>query len=365
MKKTLILTALCLALFSLAAQPRILFLRGGSGTGGFLEGGADEQLSDITDFSIQGGNHGWGQLADTLRAYGFELVQHIEGPASNPAPVPLDTMDLSRYAVIVFGSNNAAYPPAAVDAVEAYLRQGGAALFISDANWGQDWGDAPSSDQPFLDRLGWTMNQDRGVYALQATEFLEPSHPILVGISAFDGEGVSPVTLADTAVVGVQTTLLAPAKGQVRRNDAPGAGSSTNATPNDAALIVATIDQGRVAGHFDRNTFFNLNGAGTSITRLDNARYAVQLFTWLAEAGGPAAGLESPDGAVRVYPSPAKDYFQVDLPQRPAGQLALLDLQGRLCRRYAGSGPYSVAGLKPGSYILRIPDGRTARVEVR
>jgi len=40
--------------------PRILFIRGGSGTGGFVEGGADEHLSDIHDLSTAEYNHGYG-----------------------------------------------------------------------------------------------------------------------------------------------------------------------------------------------------------------------------------------------------------------------------------------------------------------
>jgi len=42
------------------------------------------------------------------------------------------------------------------------------------------------------------------------------------------------------------------------------------------------VDAGRIAGHFDRNTFFNTNGAGTDITRFDNLQYALNLFAWLA-----------------------------------------------------------------------------------
>src|SRR5207302_9000318 len=45
---------------------------------------------------------------------------------------------------------------------------------------------------------------------------------------------------------------------------------------------VAEAGLGRVAIHFDRNTFFNANGAGTSLHRFDNARYAKNLFEWLA-----------------------------------------------------------------------------------
>ena len=264
--------------------PKILFVRGGSGTGGFLEGGADEQLSDITNNSTNGGNHGWGTLADILEGEGFVLEQLIEGPAANNTPIDFANMDLSSYSVIVLGSNNAAYPQTAVDAIEAYVRNGGGLLVISDANWGQNWDDAPDSDQPFLDRFGLTMNQDQGTYTLSRNDgdFVLPDHPILSGVDSFDGEGVSPITVGSNLPDGVAAQVVAPAEGQLRQNDADGQGSSRAVTPADGALVVATIDNGRLAGHFDRNTFFNENGAGTSIVRKDNAQYARNLFNWLA-----------------------------------------------------------------------------------
>ena len=63
---------------------RVVFIRGGSGTGGFLEGGSDEQLSDINNFSTSGGNHGFGQLAQLLTADGFVVEQVIEAATGSP-----------------------------------------------------------------------------------------------------------------------------------------------------------------------------------------------------------------------------------------------------------------------------------------
>jgi len=264
--------------------PRILFVRGGPGTGGFLEGGSDEQLSSISNSSTSSGNHGWATLASELRDLGFELDEQREEPVTNgvPTPLPFDEMDLSVYTVIVMGSNNAAYTSAQVDALEGFLRDGGGVLFISDANFGQDWPDAPTSDQSFLDRLGLVMNQDRGTYSISESEYRVNGHPILDGVSEFDGEGVSPVTIG-TVPGDVRATLLANAEGRVRRNDSEsGKGTTTDATEDDAALLVGTAGDGRFAVHFDRNTFFNENGAGTDITRFDNRPFARNLFRWLA-----------------------------------------------------------------------------------
>ena len=282
-----------------AGESIALFIRGADRSGGFLEAtndsGRTEQLADIDNASTSNGNHGWFQLAQTLRDNSFVVEQIKEGvEPGNPSgqsqglPVPLEVMDLSQYDVIVFGSNNASYGQTAVDAVEDYIRGGGGAIFISDANFGSDWADASNSDQPFLSRFGLTMNQDNGTYSLQRSsgEFLVPDHPILAGVDRFDGEGVTPITVGTELPEGVEIEILALAKGSVRRNSGDfgsnNQGPTTSATDRDAVLLAATIGEGRLVGHFDRNTFFNLNGAGTDIHRFDNRELAVNLFRWVA-----------------------------------------------------------------------------------
>ncbi|MEM9847625.1 MAG: hypothetical protein AAF847_07030, partial [Bacteroidota bacterium] len=107
---------------------QILFIRGGTGTGGFLEGGTDDQLSDITDFSTNNRNRGWGEFATTLEGEGYQLTQLIENPN---VPIDLTAINISQYGCVVFGSNNATYSTASIDELENYVRSGGSALFIS------------------------------------------------------------------------------------------------------------------------------------------------------------------------------------------------------------------------------------------
>jgi len=314
---TLLLLALAAPLHADDAR-RVLFIRGADRSGGFLEANSDagrtEQLADIQNASTANRNHGWKQLADLLRGEGFTVEQMTEtvepgntSGQSEGRPVPFDTMELDRYRVIVFGSNNARYTPAQVDAVDAYVRGGGGAIFISDANFGSDWADASDSDQPFLDRFGLTVNQDRGTYSLTRDdgEFRDPDHPILAGVDRFDGEGVTPITVNENLPAGVDVTILARAEGQVRRNQPPfgnrNAGPSTPAGPNDAALLAATVGLGRIVGHFDRNTFFNTNGAGTDLTRFDNAQLAANLFEWAAVPEPATAALLAPAALLLIH----------------------------------------------------------------
>ncbi|MEO1652645.1 MAG: Ig-like domain-containing protein, partial [Bacteroidota bacterium] len=298
MKKLSIVLFALLCIFSsvpISAQvglgKKILFIRGGSGSGG-LNSGNDSHLSDINDFRTNGGNHGWGELATLLEGEGYTLEQITEGSGGN-SPIDLVNLNLSQYAVIVFGSNNATYGSAAVDALMNYVNNGGAALFISDANFGSNWNDAPSSDNHFLSEIGWEMNQDQGTYNVNSFE--EPNHPILQGIGTIGGEGVSPITLKDNNVSGVSSTILVkvPSNKNVRRiTNNTSQGPSTSSTDNDAVLIVAQVGQGRVAGHFDRNTFFNNNGAGgRDLNKLDHIAYAQNLFNWLAASSGAPSNL--------------------------------------------------------------------------
>ena len=285
------------------SSPSVLFVRGAERSGGFLEADNDfertEQLADIDNPSTANGNHGWNSLKLTLENAGFEVTQIAEplepgAPSSGQttgAGIAFDSMDLTTFDVVVFASNNATYSNQAVDAVEAYIRNGGGAIFISDANFGSDWADASNSDQQFLDRFGFVAHQDRGTYSIERSdnEFLVPDHPIFDGVDRFDGEGVTPIRV-ESPTAGVDATILALAEGQTRLNDGSGGnnrGSSRASGPMDAVLLYADVDQGRIIGHFDRNTFFNQNGAGTDITRFDNRQFAINLFT--AAAGPPAS----------------------------------------------------------------------------
>ncbi len=285
----LLIVAIALIVASVAqSQTRqILFVRGGSGTVGFLEGFGDDQAASITDFSTANGNHGWGTLATVLESEGFALSEIQEGPSSNNTPIAFDQMDLTQYDVIVLGSNNAGYTMDQIDAIESYVRTGGGLLVISDANFGLSWQDASNSDQQFLDRFGLIINQDHGTYQVRRNngDYLVPSHPILDNVNSFKGEGVTPITLAETLPPGIATQVIArvPPNQDFRLNPGNAQGGLVDPTLNDGTLVIATAGNGRVACHFDRNTFFNQNGAGTDINEFDNEQYARNLFNWLAE----------------------------------------------------------------------------------
>lgn len=288
-------------------EPSVLFIRGADRSGGFLEARDDdsrtEQLAGIENDSTSGGNHGWSQLRSALVQAGYlvsqisETAENKSGPSQGIA-VDLAALDLSQWEVIVFGSNNATYSQESVDALENWIRiEGGGALFISDGNFGGSWKDAPDSDQQFLSRFGLVVNQDLGTYTLQrsAGDFPSPDHPLLKDVNEFDGEGVSPFRLGALEVpMGTTLTRVAAAKGSTRQNNGtdPAAGyqgTARQVTTSDASLVAIDAGAGRAVGFYDRNTFFNQNGAGTNITRFDNLRLALNIFGWLSQRVEPVS----------------------------------------------------------------------------
>ena len=331
------------------ATGSILFVRGADRSGGFLEAANDaqrtEQLADINNASTASGNHGWATLATKLRGEGYTVTQvkeplEADAPATGQttgAPLALQSMSLSQYDAIVMASNNAVYSKTQVDALDAYVNNGGGVLFISDGNFGSSWADSPTSDNAFLARYGMAFNQDNGQYTLSRSggDFARPDEPILFGVDAFDGEGVSPIRLAATAPDGVTVRRVAGAKGTTydnnpssMANDSRGAARAVDS--RDASLVLANAGVGRVAAFFDRNTFFNANGAGTDITKNDNARLASNLFEWVTDHESPAITTSGfSQGGVRRLTFRINDNLN--------GTLARSDIRLRSRRRGGGA----------------------------
>jgi hypothetical protein len=279
----------------------VLFIRGADGSGGATEGGTQqqrtEQLSDVTNNNTNSGNHGYGTLRSLLIGDGFQVTQLIESSSA------ITLSALQPHRVVVFGSNNKVYSAAEVQAFHDYVDRGGSALFISDANWGSTWEAAPASDNQFLGRYGAQVYQDSGQLPLMARSeqgrYVIADHPALSGpdgtgnksdVNRYNGEGISLFRIT-TGSNGYQAVAMVSASGlQKRLNDPSGkAGALQSAGAGDAAMIFVEKGNARIVGHFDRNTFFNLNGAGTDITNLENAQLALNIFRYLTSVKATAA----------------------------------------------------------------------------
>jgi len=284
---------LCSPISAAEQGPSILFVIGGEGTGGGPECGGKlgtnidcktEQLASIHNDQTFSRNHGWAEMATVLREDGFVLQEITEGPWDAMAPVRFSQLDLSVYDAIVMGSNNVAeYPKEDIDALEIYLREGGSVMFISDANFGPRNTSAMISDQQFLNRFGLLVNRDSGWYtSTREEDFTDAgkTHPILERVDEFEGEGVSPISVPDTLPDGVDIEVLA-----VAHDLKPPKGPKRSSTPRDGTLVAGTVGKGRFVGFFDRNTFFNKNGAGSNLHKHDNKQLALGIFRWMCRKG--------------------------------------------------------------------------------
>jgi hypothetical protein len=306
----------------LFASGTILFIRGATRSGGFLEGvdaaTRDEQLADINNHSTSSGNAGWGTLAQTLQSAGYAVQQMTEAkepgaPSSGfiqGRAIRLENLDLSQFSAIVFGSNNARYTAASVRALQNYVNAGGAALFISDANFGANWRDAADSDQQLLAPYGLIVNQDNASAAKSLTraggDFADPAHPLVNGIDSFNAEGISSFTVPAAPPAGVTVDRVVAASGKVRVNNGVDStsqfqGTLRSATDRDASMVALTSGAGRIVAFGDRNTFFNDNGVGTDITQLQNRQLAINFFNWLTDHTPPVmSSISVQDGSPRT-----------------------------------------------------------------
>jgi hypothetical protein len=188
----------------------ILFVRGATRSGGFLDGGSpalrDDQLADINNASTATGNHGWATLARTLRDAGFVVEQITEpkGPDTSnviagrpirfenmgPVEVLRDRLRVEQRAIParIRRCGRQLHPQRRRRALHLRCQ-----LRLALAR-------RAGSDQSFLARYGVIVNQDNGVYALTRAggDFAVPTHPILNGVDVFDGEGVSPLVVPET-----------------------------------------------------------------------------------------------------------------------------------------------------------------------
>ena len=298
----------------------ILFVRGADGSGG-LGGGSvarrTEHLSDINNTSTTAGNHGFGELAALLRGEGFSVGQWIESCGT------LTAQRLAPHRIVVFGSNNRVYSAAEVATFHTWADAGGSALFMSDANWGPNFDAAPQSDNQFLQRYGLAVYQDSadGIPVLNratAGRYAQPDQATLSGydgvggandVHSYDGEGVSYFSRS-TPSRGWSNRGLVTATGfQVRLTTGNGTtGAKRPAGPSDFALVLAGRSGSTILGHFDRNTFFNRNGTGSSLVNRDNRKLAQNLFRYLvsvpSQAQPEGVGCSARGGTPQITVSP-------------------------------------------------------------
>ena len=225
------------------------------------------------------GHNGYAQLADLLHMeQGHNLTELAD---TDPAVNPLTTLVLAQYDLLVLGSNNRRFSAKEAAVVASYVQDGGSVFAFSDSRFGLSpdrehnvLGAGELSDNDLLGQFGMAIQHDNyQVVEANSTRFVNPSHPILTGLTSFKGEGVSLIR-----VDGPPAQILVRGDGLLLTD------GHTVTGKNYAITAIAQVGQGRVAVTFDRNTFFNagLGSDGTDLSDLGNRQYALNLFKWLA-----------------------------------------------------------------------------------
>jgi hypothetical protein len=223
------------------------------------------------------GHNGYSQLADLLLNEQGHNVSELND--LDPSVNPLTYGFLRPYDLVVFGSNNRRYSAQEAGDLGLYVRNGGSVLAFSDSRFGLSPDrahDVPGagdlSDNDLIGQFGMEIHHDNYVVVdADSSRFISPTHPVLLGLTSFRGEGVSLIR-----------RLGPPAQILVRGDNLP----LTNGklTGSDYAItMIATVGRGRVAATFDRNTWFNagVGSDGTDLDQLDNRQYARNIFDWL------------------------------------------------------------------------------------
>lgn len=260
---------------------KVLYLYGDVAADGTVPSGEAEpfhqmRLSDT-------GPHGLSKFRRTLEQAGFRPVERYD------ADTTLSRSLLDEYAVVILGSNQHRFDEAEREAVGEWVTDGGGLLAWSDSAFGGDFRQVgvcnpagSQSNNDLTEQFGLSFLRDNGGGNYRVRRYTEDhflNADDRTGGVVFRGEGVSAIRVSPPA------TMLA-------RLQSGGLGGEIAVCPQDApyrpgrdaALAVATVGEGRVAGTFDRNTFWN-GGAGTDITEADNREYAQRLVRWCARTG--------------------------------------------------------------------------------
>ncbi len=243
-------------------KPRILYLYGS-----IPPGEVDMKLSDT-------GSTGLSQFNQLLTLEtGFSTTEALD------ASLTLTAATLNPYKVLILGSNNRRFTAAEQAAVATWVNAGGGLVAWSDAAFGWQNGglnslDGSLSDNDLTEQFGLHFLRDNGLASFTLSQWATAHYLNRFnqnGGLTIEAEGASPIRTSAPATI---VANLPAGKAVLNSQDGP-------ATAADAAMSVAKIGQGRVAGYFDRNAFWN-SGPGTSLSRFDNRIFAQRLLLWAA-----------------------------------------------------------------------------------
>lgn len=196
------------------------------------------------------------------------------------ATASFDAQKLRQYDVVVLGSNNRVFTSTEVKTLTDYFTNGGSLLTYADFQYGPtNW----DSDNSFLKQFGIEVMPDNFQPAVDITDIVT-SHPIMAGVKAIRGEGISQFHVSAAALV--QHMVIAKCSPLSRSGCVLPPEDQAKVIEGDVvACVVArrNVKGGRLATVCDRNIFHNGPGVGSDIDQGDDRLFARNLFRWLSK----------------------------------------------------------------------------------
>ena len=192
----------------------------------------------------------------------------------------VDAALLAKYGVVVLGSNARVFTTAEVVALTGFYANGGSILAYADFQYGpNNW----DSDNSFLSQFGVEVLTDNFQPAVDIKDLVS-GHPIMAGVKAIRGEGVSQFLVSAASVS--QNQVLAKCSPLTRSGCILPPADQSRVKKGDVAACVFVRENakgGRLAGVCDRNAFQNGPGPGSDIDQVDDRLFARNLFRWLSK----------------------------------------------------------------------------------
>lgn len=186
---------------------------------------------------------------------------------------------IKAYKTVVLGANGRVLQPAEVTALVQYYEKGGGVLVYADFQYGPtNW----ASDNTFLNQFGIEVFPDNFQPTTVITDIM-PTHPLMNGITAIQGEGISQFRVSQAALAQVE--VLAKCSPLNRSGCIVKPEEQAKIQPGDVVACVwarSNPSGGRLAGVCDRNLFHNGPGPGSDLDQVNNRAFARNLFSWLA-----------------------------------------------------------------------------------
>jgi hypothetical protein len=192
----------------------------------------------------------------------------------------VDATLLGQYGMVVLGSNARVFNANEVAALTSFYNNGGSILVYADFQYGpNNW----DSDNSFLNPFGVEVLTDNFQPTVDITD-LVATHPIMAGVKAIRGEGISQFIVSAASLN--QNQVLAKCSPQTRSGCILPPADLAKVKKGDVVACVFVRENakgGRLAGVCDRNLFHNGPGPGSDLDQVDDRLFARNLFRWLSK----------------------------------------------------------------------------------